>query len=74
MDRQIDNCSMKMEAASLLTCERTEIAGKFWLTDRLLAMRKLLLGVGVLSLLSGDVMKLIFVVEEKEGGPGEGWF
>ena len=56
------------------TCERMESVGNFWLMDRLLAMRKLLLGVGVLSLLSGDVMKLIFVVEEKEGGPGEGWF
>ena len=56
------------------TCERMESVGNFWLMDRLLAMRKLLLGVGVLSLLSGDVMKLIFVVEEKEGGPGEGQF
>ena len=56
------------------TCERMESVGNFWLMDRLLAMRKLLLGVGVLSLLSGDVMKLIFVVEEKEGGPGEGRF
>ena len=45
--------------------------GNFWLTDRLLAMRKLLLGVGVLSLSSGDVM---FVVQEKDEGSGEGWF
>ena len=51
-----------------------ESVGNFWLMDRLLAIRKLLLGVGVLSLLSGDVMKLIFEVEEKEGGPGEGRF
>ena len=71
MDRQIDNCSMKMEAASLLTCESTESVGNFWLTDRLLAMRKLLLGVGVLSLSSGDFM---FVVQEKDEGSGEGWF
>ena len=48
--------------------------GNFWLTDRLLAMRKLLLGVGVLSLSSGDVTELMFVVQEKDEGPGEGWF